>query len=78
MVYWELASNKIPYKGHLHETIEKGVIAGRRLPVPSSTPTEFCNIIQKCWAHKPSDRPSSIDLLGMLDEYLRKQGNFNL
>ena len=72
-----MASNRIPYKGNSRENIKEGVIGGKRLPIPNSTPVDFCTIIKKCWAHKRSDRPSSVDLLKMLDEYIRNQGKFN-
>jgi len=74
IVFWELASYEIPYDGHQNNVIREFVLAGDRLEIPDSTPLKFRSIIEKCWAQKPDDRPTSVDLIKMLNECNVKQG----
>ena len=78
IVYWELASSKIPYDGHQDGVIRASVLAGDRLKVPESTPSSFRDLIKKCWAQNPNDRPNSSDLIEMIEECIQVQGNFFL
>ena len=75
IVYWELASHKKPYDDGHDDIIIKSVITGRRLKIPKRTPSDFRIVIEKCWAQKPDDRPTSVDLVKMLN---KKSGKSNI
>ncbi|CAF3299801.1 unnamed protein product, partial [Rotaria sp. Silwood2] len=68
IVFWELASSSIPYCDRQDDVIRAYVLAGDRLKIPESTPLTFCEIIKKCWAQNPNDRPSCSDLVEMIEK----------
>ncbi|CAF3870313.1 unnamed protein product, partial [Rotaria sp. Silwood1] len=68
IVYWELATNEIPYEDLQDGVIRAFVLAGDRLKIPESTPSSFREIIKKCWAQNPNDRPNSYDLIKMIEK----------
>lgn len=74
IIYWELASYEIPYDGHKADNIRQFVLTDNRLDIPVDTPSNFRTIIEKCWAHKPDDRPTCTDLIKMFNECNEKQG----
>ncbi|CAF5057522.1 unnamed protein product, partial [Rotaria sp. Silwood1] len=75
VVYWELASRKIPYDGRQDGVIRAFVLAGDRLKIPESTPSIFCELIKKCWAQNPNDRPNCSYLIQVIEEYITNQSN---
>ena len=63
IVFWELATGRVPYE-ELDETIvSEGVKAGERLEIPKDVPPAFVSIITKSWSQDPSKRPTSQELL---------------
>ena len=44
------------------------IIKGNRMSIPESCPPDFAEIIKKCWAQDPNDRPSFKDVIVMLDD----------
>ena len=76
IVYWELATNEIPYHGHQNAGIRKFVLAGDRLEIPETTPRHFTALIKKCWVHKPNDRPNSSHVIDIIKKCIEQQGNF--
>ena len=75
IVFWEIASYKRPYDDHQNNVIPQFVLSGRRLKIPNDTPPSFQTIINKCWTQKPEDRPTSVDLLKMINECIQNPGN---
>lgn len=73
IVYWELASSKIPYDDIQDDVIITSVRYGCRLKIPDSTPSNFYIAIEKCWTHEPKDRPTCPDLLKMLKKCVENQ-----
>jgi len=78
IVYWELATCKIPYDGHTDGVIRQFVLAGERLDIPENTPLNFCMVIKTCWAHDPGDRPDGSKLIQMIEQCIRDGGNLLL
>ncbi|CAF1380959.1 unnamed protein product [Rotaria sordida] len=58
----------MPYTGHNDSIIRAFVLAGERLVIPDTTPSNFRALIEKCWARNPYDRPNSFDLIRMIEE----------
>ncbi|CAF3805086.1 unnamed protein product [Rotaria sp. Silwood1] len=75
VVFWELASRKIPYYECRDDVIRASVLAGDRLKIPESTPSAFQALIENCWAQQPNDRPNSSDLIKMIEECIQIQSN---
>ena len=71
IVYWELASCQKPYDGYDNGNIREFILSGDRLEIPTKTPRHFHTVIEKCWAHKPEDRPNCSDLIKILSECSR-------
>ncbi|CAF1062381.1 unnamed protein product [Rotaria sp. Silwood1] len=73
IVFWELASRRVPYYEHKDDVIRTSVLAGDRLQIPESTPSGFQTIIERCWAQQPNDRPNSSYLVEMIEECIQMQ-----
>jgi serine/threonine protein kinase len=72
VLLWELFSGEIPYYQFTNsETIEK-VVQGYRLPVPENTPPEIGELMKRCWAADPSDRPSFKKIAAELEKLAPK------
>ncbi|CAF2770871.1 unnamed protein product [Rotaria sp. Silwood2] len=68
VVFWELATYEIPYYEYPDDVIRASVLAGDRLKIPESTPSVFRELIKKCWAQNPNDRPNSSDLVEIIEK----------
>jgi activated CDC42 kinase 1 len=42
----------------------------QRLDVPDSCPIDYYNLMLKCWAHEPSERPAFAQIINILTEVL--------
>ncbi|CAF1306036.1 unnamed protein product [Rotaria sordida] len=73
VVYWELATSEIPYDGLSDGVIRAFVLAGARLKIPEDTPSTFYELIKRCWAQQPNDRPSSSDVIEMIEKCIQMQ-----
>ncbi|CAF2986386.1 unnamed protein product, partial [Rotaria sp. Silwood2] len=73
VVFWELTSRKIPYYDRQDDIIRAFVLAGDRLKIPESIPSTFRELIKKCWAQNPIDRPNSSDLIEIIQECIHVQ-----
>ncbi|CAF1164777.1 unnamed protein product [Rotaria sordida] len=73
VIFWELASRKIPYYGCQDDVIRAGVLAGNRLKIPEDTPSTFHELIKRCWAQQPNDRPNSSHLTEMIEKCIQMQ-----
>ena len=47
--------------------IEDKVLAGEHLVIPEGSPTEYVEILEKCWNFEPQRRPPFVALIPMLD-----------
>ncbi|CAF1061366.1 unnamed protein product [Adineta steineri] len=75
IVYWELATCKIPYERFRDDVIRQYVLGGQRLKNLENTPPTFRTIIEKCWAHNPNNRPKSDKLIQMIKQCISVEGN---
>ncbi len=59
VVIWEVYNyGAHPYPGFTNSETVKQVTNGYRMPTPSQCPEEWNQWMKKCWAEKPSNRPS--------------------
>ncbi|CAM4777659.1 unnamed protein product [Rotaria magnacalcarata] len=68
VVYWELATNEIPYSGHQNTVIREFVISGNRLKILDAAPSRFSALINECWAHNANDRPTCSHVIEEIQE----------
>ncbi|KAI6212592.1 Tyrosine-protein kinase [Aphelenchoides besseyi] len=67
-VCWEIFSNGIePYPGMTVAEVSMKVREGYRMPLPSCTPMEMHNIVQRCWAADPTERMTMAEVAHQLE-----------
>jgi serine/threonine protein kinase len=74
VLVYEIMTGEEPYKelrGPL--AIHKAVRAGRRPPIPNSLPKDLRQLIERCWAQEPKDRPPFDEIIEIF-----LSGDFNL
>ncbi|KAG0236810.1 hypothetical protein BGW42_002678 [Actinomortierella wolfii] len=61
VVMWEMAANCTrPYKDQDDRALLiQHVKSGGREKLPDDTPTEYCEWVERCWHHDPSQRPDA-------------------
>jgi serine/threonine protein kinase len=72
---WEVASCQTPYVGQDASTMIACVRAGKRPLQPQAAPREFAQLIERCWAHEPADRPSASDASFGFESLVRTLSN---
>lgn len=61
---WEIYSKGLePYGDMGPAVITEFVLNGKRLTAPEQCPASVFRMMQKCWLHKPEDRPSFIQIV---------------
>lgn len=73
-VMWELATSHVPFDQYsCNEEIIPAVLSGKRPAIdPSSCSVEWAEIITRCWAQEPEDRPSASEIVSVLEEINRQ------
>lgn len=68
VVLWELLTGEVPYKGIDTLAVAYGVAVNKlKLPIPSTCPQPWRELMQKCWESDPHNRPSFEQILEDLD-----------
>jgi len=77
IICWELISREVPWKSDdFTVEIESKVLSGQREPVPDHCPNTFKEIIVKCWAQDPLERPKFDWVLSTLETFRKEDINF--
>ena len=74
IVLWEMTSGCVPYK-ELEtpaDIVQKVFFGGRPDIEPDHCPPEWSELIVRCWAQEPADRPSASELVSLLEDINRK------
>ncbi|GBP95582.1 Insulin-like receptor [Eumeta japonica] len=70
VVLWEMATlASQPYQGLSNDQVLRYVIDGGVMERPENCPDKLYFLMQRCWHHRPSARPSFIDIIRYLLEY---------
>eukprot|EP01105_Mastigella_eilhardi_P010730 TRINITY_DN2496_c0_g1_i1.p1 TRINITY_DN2496_c0_g1~~TRINITY_DN2496_c0_g1_i1.p1 ORF type:complete len:1030 (-),score=229.84 TRINITY_DN2496_c0_g1_i1:43-2742(-) len=80
---WQVICEQHPYANlglNTSYKIADYVCSGKRLPLPEDLHAGVADVVQRCWAHQPTDRPSFSDVAGQLQPifqaiYKRKHRN---
>uniref|UniRef100_A0A8C5GU45 Uncharacterized protein n=1 Tax=Gouania willdenowi TaxID=441366 RepID=A0A8C5GU45_GOUWI len=68
VVLWEMLTREIPFKGLEGLQVAWLVVEkNERLTIPSSCPASFANLMRKCWATEPKERPMFKQILSTLE-----------
>ncbi|GAB1609486.1 mitogen-activated protein kinase kinase kinase 11-like isoform X1 [Argonauta hians] len=69
VVLWELLTGETPYKGIDALGVAYGVAVNKlTLPLPSTCPAMFSELMTHCWRQEPHERPSFWQILKHLEE----------
>eukprot|EP00210_Caulerpa_lentillifera_P004240 g4044.t1 len=72
ILLWEILSRKKPFAGKNHTEIILSVVNKRMRPVlPPNVPEDFSNLIQSCWTHEYTQRPTFPDIIDTLTVILK-------
>ncbi|GFQ86681.1 mitogen-activated protein kinase kinase kinase 9 [Trichonephila clavata] len=72
VVLWELLTGEIPYKGIDTLAVAYGVAVNKlTLPIPSTCPKPFSELMQGCWNPDPHQRPTFDTILQKLEAIAR-------
>lgn len=66
ILLWEILTRERPYSNLRSFDIPELVINGHRPTVPKDLPKPIKDLVAKCWAQSPEERPSAADLAGQL------------
>ncbi|KAK8781687.1 mitogen-activated protein kinase kinase kinase 9-like [Amblyomma americanum] len=69
VLLWELLTGETPYKGIDALAVAYGVAVNKlTLPIPSTCPAPFSQLMQACWSSDPHERPSFTAILTELEK----------
>ncbi|XP_029106764.1 mitogen-activated protein kinase kinase kinase 11-like [Scleropages formosus] len=67
VLLWELLTGEVPYKGIDGLAVAYGVAVNKlTLPIPSTCPEPFAQLMTECWDQDPHHRPSFASILSQL------------
>ncbi|XP_036396383.1 mitogen-activated protein kinase kinase kinase 20-like [Megalops cyprinoides] len=68
VVLWEMLTREVPFKGLEGLQVAWLVVEkNERLTIPSSCPASFAELMRKCWATEPKERPMFKQILTTLE-----------
>jgi serine/threonine protein kinase len=71
VLLYQFFTNKMDFEGMERQpksalTIMSAVVRGQRFKRPSGVPDPFWDLITRCWAQSPDDRPSFEEIVGLM------------
>lgn len=67
VVLWEMATlASQPYQGLTNDQVLRYVIDGGVMERPENCPDKLYDLMRRCWQHRPTARPSFLDIIQML------------
>ncbi|KAE8910387.1 hypothetical protein PF010_g1831 [Phytophthora fragariae] len=70
VILWEICEGAAPFKDLAPAQIPIAVVQERRRPIISSkTPPPLRDLIQRCWQHEPTLRPTAAEVVGILQGF---------
>ncbi|CAF2633577.1 unnamed protein product [Rotaria sp. Silwood2] len=71
VLLWECLTGEIPYKGFDQMQVAFGIATNRySLPIPSTCPEEFSQLMKDCWQLAPQDRPTFSELCEQINKII--------
>ncbi|CAF1128000.1 unnamed protein product [Adineta steineri] len=73
VLLWECLTGELPYKGFDQMQVAFGIATNKySLPIPTTCPDEFSQLMTNCWKLLPSERPTFSDLLEQIDGIIER------
>ncbi len=67
-IMYEILTTKTAFKNYnIHKLMVEVIINRNRPEMDSFVPQSFQNLIKRCWAHNPDDRPDSEEIVNLLE-----------
>jgi len=66
--YWDRYSTSDGLQWRSPMACREAIVNGLRPIIPNSCPLQFRRLIERCWSHSPSDRPSFSTIVPLLEE----------
>lgn len=70
IILWEIVTGKIPYSRQDDTEVFKKVLSGEREKIPADVVPEWSNLITRCWAALPAERPSLEEIIAVVSTKL--------
>eukprot|EP00644_Phytophthora_capsici_P000218 jgi/Phyca11/100027/e_gw1.4.960.1 len=71
VIVWEICEGSAPFKDLTPAQIPLAVVQERRRPIISpKTPLPLRDLIQRCWQHEPTHRPTAAEVVGILQSFI--------
>jgi serine/threonine protein kinase len=75
ILVWQMAKDKIPFKGfNKEEFLRNVVVGGLRPKIDKSWPPGFSTLLQRCWEPNMFDRPKFSDIVIELNKLVGDEG----
>ena len=73
IILWEFWSRDPPYKGVKAKDVAKKVRVNKtyRPIIPNDVPKEIAELMECCWDADPDKRPTFLEIINFLDEFIR-------
>ncbi|XP_065349663.1 tyrosine-protein kinase Fer isoform X2 [Cloeon dipterum] len=66
---WEIfAKGGVPYNGMSNSQAREKIDGGYRMPAPEGTPPEMYQLMVRCWAEKPENRPKFDEIFRIVNQ----------
>ena len=76
MLFWEVASLKIPFESHVNsKVLAQLIISGVRPECPLRCPVSFREIVESCWQPVPAERPTLPDIVVHLRKWAKLEAH---
>jgi hypothetical protein len=62
-LFW-MATQTVPYEKEPAEKMARKIVEGKRPSIPRKVPSSLRDLIQKCWAEDPGQRPTWAQIIG--------------
>ncbi|CAF1203896.1 unnamed protein product [Adineta steineri] len=74
VLLWECLTGEIPYKGFDQPQVAYGIATNQySLPIPSTCPEEFSQLMKDCWQINPEDRPTFSELYDQINTIIEEK-----
>ena len=69
VILWQMTSGMTPFVGMQEsDYMNEVVLLGNRPKIPEYLPASMIQLIERCWERNPQQRPSCMEILGILDQ----------
>ena len=69
LILWEMATGQVPFRDKTHQEIYDIVVnKGDRMPFTDGVPPSLRNLIMRCWAQNPNDRPDFSEICSLFEQ----------